>query len=641
MVRWASLAVGLPVGMSAIVLLLASVIPFRLEYRNFPDLARTERLGLPRGVPYVFVSADMEPRAYRFATFVLHGLAWPRADFVWLVPAEVYQPVWWAVPVSGDGRVGRPGRLPTRELSLASNGVVLYDDEESRRMMGERLPGLRDAPRSYTLPDSSRALFLVRPPHLELTAARLLRFAGLLALPLGLWVAIRTRLPGDSGGTIAGAATLAVLLTPCLWIWLSSLSQLVPIRGPDIAGWGGGLVGAALAFPRRVQRASRKPRHFPQSAATVVALGGVVVAYLGIYLLKLDFDEDAQAHWLLQARSYYETGSHDSAALAQHNHAARYPFGYSALLSLAAWGADVRPPSFMQLNPETGLSLALYRTGVGALHLSFLGFLAWSLSAGSRSRVAYALVGTLFVAALFPILQGHAVGVEIILFPLLGGALVASEAAGRLRRPELLVATVLLSAAAAMTKLEGGMLAAVAVGPWFLSSAISLRGAWNRRFASVLGIVFSLALVPVLLWRLGLSVPDTFYRNPSVGEILRWSSETGALYRQAATAILRGEGALLVLVIVPAAFLWRFAGRTEIFGRAAEALVPVSIAAAVLGFPLLYAFSTRPQLWHLAASYERLLYLPVLSGAVYCLTVFGTALEDPRSSGEPDLPKDK
>ncbi len=583
------------------LLTLASLLPVRLDERNFQDLRRAASLPVPRGVPYLFVSADDAGPAYRFAGYALHNLAYPRHEALWLHLAGGANPGR-GLLLDEQGRLWRSGgghEVDARTLAPYASGVVLYDAASTRAEAQRRLPALRNVAHVDVLAPPGPS-FVRRAWRSEWSLTRLARLTALLGVAacvghaLSLWT-----------GTAATAwaatplATLAVLLVGL------SVSQLLPVRAPGhlpFALWLAGLTTLTL-LQRRMRGPSapwRLGRLSLASAACALAFGAA------LFVARLDFDEDAHSHWLLQARSYYDLGRHVPEALRDgHVHAATYPFGYSQVLGLAAWAAALDTSRFLWLDLDTSLALLFYRLGVAALAMGTLALLGTHL-ARRAPGLGLSWAGLALVLAFFPTFQGRHLAAETVLLPCLSGALLLLASG----EPALVALGLFAGGAATLLKLEGGLLFAVVVLPWAVARAPLRRGAL---------LALLIGCLPTLVWRAALQVANPVYLTPTPDVLRSALPLLPSVAWQCLQVMLRENLLWPLALALPLAVVWRLARRPATLPAWRLLSVPLASVASVALLASIYLFTTLPRAWQIEVSFARLLLLPLFSALVYAL----------------------
>ena len=618
-------------------LLLGSLIPVRLDARNFQDQFRASGLALPSGVPYLYVSLDTGVSARHFFGFALHNLAFPSKKLAWVVPVEARDLSSYAAGIDRAGRFVAPGGLEEGLTSAAEvlrnfvdTGVILYDSEAARTAMLERVPALDRALRSGVLAETPHGTVTRRRIASEFSLVRLLRVASMIGLASCLGALALHHLRKDYWGGVAALA-LGTALCPPVLVWAVSWAQVIRLRAPGVwpfVAWATAMGAVGLFSSRDATGDSATGRFVEVMRTRKTWFAGAVlvfVGFVGVGVLRNDFDEDAHSHWLLMARSYFESGRHVPESLTQHPNSATYPYAYAALMAISAWAADTPPGQFFKINSPTALAILWYRVCVSTLGLASLCLLAWALRSSDGGSSGFALVGSGVVLALFPILQGRHHAAETVLFPLLLGTIVLVESSLRLGRTALLAAALFLAGSCTLVKLEGGLLVLACVAPWMFVRWPDGKGAIER--LSCLSLL--VGLVPTVIWRATLRVPDVIYRTPSVEGLLEGRARLGGIYREAFRLLLVDGWLPLIAVVLPLAW-WRWARYAPSVGTAVlRSAVPVATLSCVSLFPLIYVFSELPPIWQLSVSYGRLL-MPGLFGATYFAIL---AIERPGERG--------
>ncbi len=602
----------LPATGAAALLALASLFPLRLERRNFQDLARAA--DSPRGVPQVFVSAGDDPAAYRFAGYALHNLAYPRPEALWLRLSGTARGR--GLRLDEHGRVWRAagsGEEPfdTAALpALVSAGSVLYDADATRVEAERRLPLLARAAHAGVIAPQPSG-FARRAPSSAFSVVRLMRLSALVGIATTLVALLRC---AGASAAVARAASAPVALA--LLLVTLSLSQVLPLRAPGVWPY---VVWSACAATLALRRPDGRPpawRSRSARGAGVAALF-VLACAAALFVARLDFDEDAHSHWLLQARAYFDAGRHVPETLRDaHIHAATYPYGYSQALALCAWAADLDPERFLWLDDGTGLALLLYRLGVAALAVSALGLLAAHLR-DLGARLGLTLAGPALVLTLFPVFQGRHLAAETLLLPLFAAALLLITSGGQAGRGGLVALGLFVAGATTLVKLEGALLLGACVLPWALSRRVPGRA---RQAAAL-----ALGLLPTLVWRATLEVANPVYVTPTPVALAQALPVLPQVLLWCAQAVLRENLGWPLLVALPLAAAWRVRHRAvgDVPWRAL--LVPVSIYAGALALAAIYLFTTLPRAWQIEVSYPRLLLVPLFSALLYALETLALA----------------
>ncbi len=605
-------------------LAVASVMPFRLDHRNFQAQRRAASLALPRGVPYLFISLDADTRSRHFALYALSTLAFPSPEVCWLVPVEAasHDGAQGAALAGLDGSVQHASGAQLALESYLANGVVLYESQAARSAMEARVPALQAARLARVIDPPANSPITLRLPSSEFSALRLARVAAIAGVAACLAGALFTMFAGRPGALLACFAAGAVG-GPAVLAWFLSWAQYLPLRAPGVwpyAAWAAS-AGALWASLRRrhqpdlleaIVRVSRRDR------LLLVTAVGVGLGLCGLYLLRLDFDEDAHCHWLLMARSYFLRGRHLPELLQQHVSAASYPFAYGSLLALCGWLADSTPATFMSISPDTAVALLAYRVIVAGLDLGLLGALVWLLGLAEES-LRYPVAAAALAFLFFPILQGQHSAADQLLFPLLAAAVLFLEGGRRLQRAGVVALGLVLAGVATFVRIEGGLLALMTAGPWLLGQLLASEGEprWRRPGAWLAAL--TLGLLPTVLWKSTLTVTNTNFVWPSVEGAARQAVAAPRLWSTAGLILLREGWLPLLLVALPVAWLWSLGRGKGLASRVRDSLVPLATYACVAGFPAVYLFSTTDPVWHLRVSYARLLMLPLFSALVAVL----------------------
>lgn len=611
---------GVPVVGSAVLLLLASVFPLRLDQRSFQGVVRIQGLVEPAR-PVVFLSSDNGADAAEIAAYALPHLLFPNGAARWLTLHESTRGFWTggflAVDSAGHFWTASPrsrgwewvsaGGVPAWLPRSAAEDQFLYDRESTRVAFEQRLPILQSARRVAVVRGRDQIDTLPRRGfHLELSFARWLRLASLLGCLAAAVVLIGAgREPAHRlvAGAVAAGWALAILVGAVYLVNQASphLGLIVPFLG-----WAGGTV---LAFRRGV-------RGRLAVAVQAAVLVGVVL-YAGLLLARLDFDGDTYTTYLHIARSEYLRGYHEPRApeIQRVVQGSAYPPGYPSLLALALWAADADPQRSFDLSPEGSLAILVYRAIVVLLNLLLLAALAGfaaMLDPHHAAAPVAAVLGALLVA---PTLRGQHIAAETFLVPIVGLALVAVGAAAARRDPVLRSFGLFLAAFAAFVKLEGAVDCVFLVLPL----AVTAWPQWTRRdvVASVLALTAGVA--PFVAWKtMGAG------SNLSFESSVAWTARMAVLPDLVTEGMklgLRSEIGLVLGVLLPAA-AWAQFRRSE--WRAL--IVPMAIVAITAFWFLVYTQSTLGPVNHLQTSFLRLMTLPGLAGLLYALEAWSPAV---------------
>ncbi len=595
------------------LLALASFFPLRLDQRNFQDLRRAAHLPVPRGVPYIFVSAGDDGPAYRFAGYALHNLAYPRHAALWL-HLTGGDPAGRGLRLDPQGRLwraGTPSAVDARALAPFAGGVVLYDDDATRAQAERRLPLLASLAHAHVLAAPGPS-FMRRAWRSEFSPTRVARLTALLGVAacVGAWLSLA--LPAAWAWSAAPLATAALL-----FVALSG-AQVLPWRAPGawpFALWAVCLAALVLRLKRDAGGVPTWPRAPRREAALLVTALGFSAA---LFVARLDFDEDAHSHWLLQARSYYDLGRHVPEALRDgHIHAATYPFAYSEALALAAWAADLDTARFFWLDLDTALALLFYRLGIAALAVSTLGLLALHLL-HLAPRSGLPLAGVALMVTFFPSFQGRHLAAETLLLPLLAGALLLLASG----RAPLVALGLFVGGVGTLVKLEAGLLFAAVVLPW-----ICVRPRAGRVAALV---ALGAGLAPTLVWRATLEVGNPVYVAPTLatlGQVLPLAPRVALDCLQ---VLLRENLAWPLLLALPLATAFSLSRRASSMPAWRLLVVPASVYVSVALLASIYLFTTLPRTWQIEVSFPRLLLLPLFSALLYALEALAPESEAAR-----------
>ena len=577
--------IAVPIAGALLICAFASIWPLRLDIRSLQDMARVQRLPIPHSSGhFVFFSAGNDMESARTATFGLKQLTFPDGSLSWYALKEQCTGAWTtgftAVDTAGamyDPAGGRGGDFVWAAVNhpIDPHATFIYDTHETRAAFESRLPALKSISNAVIVADiPSESHFVRRAPAGEFTFQRVARISALLGSWFALMLAL-TRFKWNGWLAAAVAVPLAVVLN-------FSLTYLLHTHWTSAILW-----LALLAIPSE-PLALPKPR--------LIVLCGLAL-YALLFLARLDFDGDFFNNWLPQGRFHYLLGHHDPSANLRYGeiHAASYPPGYGIVLSTLMWTAEMNPRQSFLLGADSSFAILLYRLLICALNAALLCVMFFHLR---RHWAAAALVALLLIHTT----AGQHIAAETLLFPLLATAIVLIA----MRMPAIGVAIAVMSM---LVKWEAGLIAAFAVFPW-------LRLKELKRPA----IVAAISLIPVLIWKLTLTVHNQFFFPPTITRFTASLPQLPSLAGQAVRLMLEDGRLLLLVFALPAALYFRLARQ-----RNWTALpVPLGIAALCIGFILIFLFANYDPPTYLLTSYPRLIMVPVFGAILYCAETAAT-----------------
>lgn len=622
--------VAAPLVAASGLLLAAGLVPLRFDLRTFQLQAQLEPLGLPRGADFLALTRDNSVAGAELAQFALAHWSFPRGARHWLTLAETSSDVWSGgfLAVDARGRFERsvalargsrfePAARPAWLDAAVRDAAVVYDSPATRALFEARLPELRGARRVFVAAGERPAAVPLDDPRLVLSPTRALRLAAVLGIltAAGLWLR-------RSVGRGAPPAWRALATAAGVTAGLAALVATVYVAGqlrPGLGGaapfalWAAGLVVAWRSAP--AERAAPAGRANRWRAPLLVAAS----LYAAVLVLRLDFDGDTYTTYVPVARYLHLLGQHDPrdpgvAALVQ---GAVYPPGFPALLALPLWVMDQPREASFALGADTAAVVLLYRLALVTLDVSFLVALAAFLAGLPRGTPHLALAGVLGALAVAPVLRGAHTAAETLLVPLLGTALVAL-AAGRHAGLTLLSASGLfLGGLLTLVKLDGLPCLALLVLPvWLATPSARARQASLGRREGPLAVALLLGLAPFAVWRASGPAANPAFAGASAADAL---ARLPGLAAEAFKLLVKHELWLPLLVLLPAALVWRVARRAPLRGL----LPPLGVAAQCALWVGVYAFSTLGALDHMQASLPRIVLAPALGALIYALETCG------------------
>lgn len=626
---------GLAAGMAFLVLLLSSTLPIRWDLKSIaPNLPQIAGASPPYQQDIVFVTADESWQNLHVARYGLDFLTFPDARHVWLVFRDGV----------GNGRaladyaIDQMGRFyandphgewrllaapPARLLRIAQRGTVLLSSPALFEPLVQRWPLVAGRP---VLEQETRTNSFLVKPQLHLSVPSFLRLWWFLSILLMSLAAVVAHIAGQNRGFsetwLAGCFVIP--------LWLAVHTFMV-----YLLGW---VTEHAITMALGVQTLLalaallyllRHPDPFVKSVravtgvrpAVIVPVIVLVLAVSSFSVLRLDFDGDLFTHWIPSARFHYLLGHHDLAALLHRYggaHEATYPPGFPIFLSTLMWIADVSRDSSFRLEYETHLAIFLYRTGLLALHLSFLFAAAvFFKRIGGQERGSGWLAPTLAIPLILPLFFGKPVSSEIYLVPILGFSIIAFAYGGWSSKPGYVRAGLALSVFGLFLKNDAMLSLPFILLPWYLVSWAGRRPLTLMQLSKdVLVVLF--CLVPWLVWRMdlsGLNIDTNFMFDKLTPLGLANGFHQIVPLAQNALKIVLDNGFWLVLfAALPATAVYQFMSRRRRFAL----IIPMAIWCYAAGLNLIYLFSRSDAVLHQNTSYDRLLMIAVLSGMIYC-----------------------
>jgi hypothetical protein len=636
--RWRLLAAGIVVPALAALLLctLGSLWPIRLDYRSLQDLHKLEGLGLPQSSGrFLFLSRDNSIESARTATFALRQLAFPGGSVDWAALKEACNGPWnsgfFGVDLDGQSYKavtlgsGDLGWIPddgARNLALADarEAYVIFDSQATRQAFEARWPFLRQAAHASVLPNTIVKSFARRPFASEFTVARVVRIATVMGTFCAVFLVL-VQLPFLRRAPAAVSAAIAIFLALGVNIWLAYLMQLI---SPALVRWTPsllylvGLLAALSLYPRAWRWRSEEPlwQWSPLPASGRIALTFCLVAYALLFLARLDFDGDFFNNWLPQGRFFYFLGRHDPSLIAQQGlmQAASYPPGYGILLSTVMWMTGMNPTASFLPGMDSSFAILIYRLLVLVLNISLFLLIAAYLKRLGAEKSALWIPALVILMLLIPTTAGKHIAAETILFPMLAASIILIATGRRCSVDGLTTLGLLVGGMATLVKWEAGLIFTVGVLPWVFPVAASKAGRLSTSSIVVWPAVTALACLPALIWRATLPIHNQFFGSVDIARLMASAHQFPGLAGTAARMML-GDGRLIVfLLVLPCALVFQLRAKP----RWPAFLVPVSIAALLIGWIVVFLFSNAPPLPYLDTSYSRLIMIPTFSAILYC-----------------------
>jgi len=636
--RWRLFAAGIvgPALAALLLCTLGSLWPIRLDYRSLQDLHKLEGLGLPQSSGrFLFLSRDNGMESARTATFALKQLAFPDGSVNWAALKEACDGPWtsgfFAVDLGGQSYT--PATLASgvlswipddgpRNLALADTreAYVIFDSQATRQAFETRWPFLKQATHVSVLPDTKVKSFASRPFTSEFTIARVVRIAAVMGSFFAVFlVLIQLPFLRRTPAVVSGSA--ATFLALGMNIWFAYLIQWISpalVRWTPSLLWLVGLLAALFIYSRAWRSRSEESlwQFSPRSASGRIALTFCLVAYALLFLARLDFDGDFFNNWLPQGRFFYFLGRHDPSLIVQQGswQAASYPPGYGILLSTVMWMTEMNPTTSFLPSMDSSFAILIYRLLVLALNLSlFLLIAAYLKRLGAEKRALW-IPALVILMLLIPTTAGKHIAAETILFPMLAASIILIATGRRYSVDGLTSLGLLVGGMATLVKWEAGLIFALGVLPWLFPLAASKAGRLSRSSIVVWLAVTALACLPALIWKATLPIHNQFFGSVDIARLLASPYQFAGLAGTAARTMFDDGRLILFLFALPCALVFQLRAKP----RWPAFLVPVSIAALLIGWIAVFLFSNADPLTHLETSYSRLIMIPTFSAILYC-----------------------
>ena len=623
--------------LAAIVLCaFASIWPVRLDARALQDLSKVQSLSLPQSSgQFVFLSRDNSIESARTATFGLRQLAFPDGSVFWAALKEHCNGPWSggfaAIDQSGAGFVPTEGAVDDRKWAPApdqsneareriTTSHLVYDSPATRALFEQRWPFLKTSERVAVVSDAPAAsTFRIRRPANEFTMTRIVRIASVIGSFVSVWLLlIRFPSPARLGGWVV--SSVAVFLTLGLNI---SLTYLIQWFSPGIARWSSAVLWAGLLLAGTFVK--HKPLAgvsiwLPWSRTVRLLLVYCVAAYALLFLVRLDFDGDFFNNWLPQARFHYFLGRHDPALILRQGsmQAASYPPGYGIVLSSLMWVSGMRPAESFLMGADSSFAILMYRLFIFALNAALLLMVIFYLRRLSTDQPAVWIACVALTLLLIPTTAGRHFASETVLFPMLAASIVMIAFGQNLESPWLTAIGIGTGGMATLIKWEAGLIFALAVLPWLVSSRAKNKEAASRELIKW-AAVLALSLVPVAVWKFTSNIHNEFFAPVTWQRFVSSLHLLPGLAGRAARGMLDDGRLVLFALALPCAVL------VKVLNSGSRALpVPLGIASLLIGFVVIFLFANLDSSTYLDTSYSRLVMVPTFGAILYCAEATGT-----------------
>ena len=612
---------------------LGSLSPIRFDYRSLQDLHKLEGLGLPQSSgKFLFLSRDNSIESARIATFALRQLAFPSGSVDWGALKEACDGPWiggfFAVDLDGHSFASAFGVLSwipddgARTLALADTreAYVIFDSQATRQAFETRWPFLKQTAHVSVLTDTTVKSFVRRPFASEFTVARIVRIAAVMGTFFVVFLVL-IQLPFLRQAPALVSAAVATFLALGMNIWLAYFMQWISpalVRWTPSLLWLVGLLAAASLYPQACRWKSEAPRwqFGPLPASGRIVLTFCLVAYALLFLARLDFDGDFFNNWLPQGRFFYFLGRHDPSVVVQQGsmQAASYPPGYGILLSTIMWMIGMNPTASFLPGVDSSFAILIYRLLVLALNVSLFLLIAAYLKRLGAEKSALWIPVLVILMLLIPTTAGKHIAAETILFPMLAASIILIANGRRCSVDGLTALGLLVGGIATLVKWEAGLIFAVGVLPWLFPLTPLKASRLSKSSIVVWPVVTVLACLPALVWKATLPIHNEFFGSFDIARLLASGHQFAGLAGAAARMMLDDGRLILFLLALPCALVFQLRAKPHWLAF----LVPVSIAALLTGWIVVFLLANATPLGLLETSYSRLIMIPTFSAILYC-----------------------
>ncbi|HTF38379.1 MAG TPA: hypothetical protein VK651_08725 [Blastocatellia bacterium] len=396
--------------------------------------------------------------------------------------------------------------------------------------------------------------------------------------------------------------------------------------------WAGLLLTTLFVKPKHESPGREVFFPLPSSRAMRLVLVYCIVVYALLFLVRLDFDGDFFNNWLPQARFHYLLGRHDPTVITGQGsmQGASYPPGFGIVLSSLMWVSGMRPAESFLMGPESSFAILMYRLFIFALNAALFLLVIMYLRQVDAGQPAVWMACIAVTLLLIPTTAGKHIASETVLFPMLAASIVLIAAGRKLETPALTTMGLGVGGMATLVKWEAALIFALGVLPWLVASlqpsvARPSRGT-KLRWAGAL----TLSLIPVIVWKLTLTVHNEFFVPVSWTRFVSSVHLFPSLAGRAARQLLDDGRLLLLLLALPCAVMFRF------LSSGWSALpVPFGIVSLVAGFVVIFLFANMDPNVYLDTSYSRLVMVAIFGAILYCAEALGAqASRLPRVNAE-------
>jgi len=127
-------------------------------------------------------------------------------------------------------------------------------------------------------------------------------------------------------------------------------------------------------------------------------------------------------------------------------------------------------------------------------------------------------------------------------------------------------------------------------------------------------VVTVLACLPALVWKATLPIHNEFFGSFDIARLLASGHQFAGLAGAAARMMLDDGRLILFLLALPCALVFQLRAKPHWLAF----LVPVSIAALLTGWIVVFLLANATPLGLLETSYSRLIMIPTFSAILYC-----------------------